>query len=145
MPAGPAASETFPMRIDPRIGIDALSWELDEHGETRGRVLDLSPMGARLERPYVGGPTPRDMPLLLDVPGIDEVLWARAEVMFDQVVASRSPSAGRLGLVRRTGYRIVVAAARDLRLLRELVFDTHRAHELAASDEMGFASCYTRG
>jgi hypothetical protein len=29
--------------------------------------------------------------------------------------------------VRRTGYRLVVAAARDLRLLKEFVVETHRA------------------
>ncbi len=121
------------MRTDPRIGIDALCWELDEHGETHGRIIDLSPLGARLERPYVGGRTPRAMPLLLDVPGIDEVLWARAEVVFDQVIASRSPMAP-LGLMRRTGYRIVIAAARDLRMLRDLVFDTHRTRELAIGE-----------
>jgi len=131
------------MRIDPRIGVQALCWELDDHGETSGKVLDLSPLGARLERPYTGGPSQRAMPLLLDVPGIDEVLWARGEVIFDQLVPSPSPYAP-FGLMRRTGYRIVAAAARDLRMLRELVFDTHRTIELAAANSLAFESCYTR-
>ena len=58
------------------------------------------------------------MPLQLEVPGIDEVMWARGDVMFDTLVPSKSPMAGPFGLLRRTGYRIVMAAQRDLRLLR---------------------------
>lgn len=123
------------MRTDPRIGIDALCWELDEHGETYGKVVDLSPLGAKLERPFVAGKTRRlDSPLLFDVPGIDEVLWARGEVMFDRLVPVAGATGGAFGLVRRTGYRIVTAAHRDLKMLRELVFDMHRTRELAEAE-----------
>jgi hypothetical protein len=124
------------MRTDPRIGINALCWELDEDGETHGKIIDLSPLGARLERPFIAGKTRRcDSPLLLDVPGIDEVLWARGEVIFDRLVPSKATSAGPFGLVRRTGYRIVTAATRDLKMLRELVMDTHRQQAIAAAEQ----------
>jgi hypothetical protein len=56
-----------------------------------------------------------------------EVMWARADVVFDQLVASQSPQAGPFGLLRRTGYRIAIAAARDLRLLRDYVFEVYRS------------------
>lgn len=132
------------MRTDPRIDIDALCWELDDHGETYGKVVDLSPLGAKLERPFVAGKTRRlDLPLLLDVPGIDEVLWARGEVMFDQLVPTATPAGGPFGLVRRTGYRIVTAAQRDLKMLRELVCDMHRVREQAAAEarfQLAFAA-----
>jgi hypothetical protein len=84
-------------------------------------AVNLSPNGLRVERPYTGGRTLRGVPLQLEVPEIDEVIWAKGEPTFDHVVMVKNE------LVRRTGYRIVAAATRDLRMLRELVFDSHRA------------------
>jgi hypothetical protein len=108
------------MRLEPRIEVDALCWELIDGREASALVLDLSPWGARIERPFVGGPTPHDVPLQLEVPGFDEVMWARAQPMSDHIVQR-----GR-GLMRRTGYRIVAAAMRDLRMLREYVMETSK-------------------
>ena len=84
-------------------------------------VVDLSSDGARLERPYRGGRIPGAVPLQLEIPGIDETRWARGDVVVDQLVPNAGPDGGRVGLVRRTGYRIAIAAARDLRLLRDYV------------------------
>lgn len=103
------------MRTDPRIEVDAMCWELIDGREASALVVDLSPYGARIERPFVGGAMSHSVPLQLEVPGFDEVMWARAAPTFDQVLQR-----GR-GLVRRTGYRIVAAAQRDLRMLREYV------------------------
>jgi hypothetical protein len=123
-------------RSAPRIDVEALCWECLDGGETSSIIVDLGAAGARIERPFVGGRSPREVPLQLEVPGIDEVMWARGEVCFDQVVAAPSATTGGpFGLIRRTGYRIAVAARRDLKLLRELVFDTHATIErLAAAD-----------
>ena len=77
---------------------------------------------ARALRPAGDSRLDDGVPLQLEVPDVDEVIWAKGEPMFDHVVM-----VGR-ELVRRTGYRIVAAATRDLRLLRELVFDRYRAH-----------------
>src|SRR5512138_1225062 len=108
-------------RGSPRIRIEALCWEPSDGpaGDGRGMAVELSTSGLRIERPYRGGPTRREVPLELEVPGIDEVMWATADACFDQLVPTPGPAGGALGLVRRTGYRIVAAAARDLRLLRE--------------------------
>jgi hypothetical protein len=54
-------------------------------------------------------------------------MWARGDVMFDTLVQSKSAAAGPFGLLRRTGYRIAMAAQRDLRLLKDYVFEVHRA------------------
>lgn len=142
-------------RESPRIGIEALCWELVGAQEISGIAVDLSPLGLRLERPYTGGPTRREAPLQLEVPGIDEVMWARADACFDHLVPSAGPDGGPLGLVRRTGYRIVAAAARDLRWLNELVVETDRASRRARAlrreaerdrmVDLGLASCYRRG
>ena len=145
-------------RESPRIGIEALCWELVGGREVSGLAVELSALGLRIERPYTGGPTRREVPLQLEVPGIDEILWAKADACFDHVVPSAGSAGGALGLVRRTGYRIVAAAARDLRLLNELVIETDRANrarrrearrdrdvDLGARFDLAHASCYLRG
>lgn len=128
-------------RESPRIDVEALCWEVVDGREASALAVDLSPTGLRIERPYVGGPTRREVPLLLEVPGIDEVMWARADACFDVVVPDKQRG-GALGLLRRTGYRLVLAAQRDLRLLRELVVETHRARRV--DEQLAFASCYLR-
>lgn len=163
------AGDNFAMRDlrreGPRIGIEALCWELVGASEISGIAVDLSAAGLRLERPYTGGPTRRSVPLQLEVPGIDEVMWASADACFDHVAPAAGPAGGALGLVRRTGYRIVAAARRDLRMLEEIVIETDRANrqrralrreaarelgpggppEPPLGFELGLASCYLRG
>lgn len=113
-------------RESPRIDVEALCFEMIDGRELAGVALDLSSGGLRIERPYVGGPTRREVQLELEVPGIDEVMWARGDATFDVLVPTRSPAGGALGLIRRTGYRIALAANRDMRRLREVVFETYR-------------------
>jgi hypothetical protein len=115
-------------RESPRIKVEALCWELIDDRETSALAVDLSSLGLRIERPYTGGPTRRTVPLALELPGIDEVMWARGEACFDVLVPRGGPAGGALGLVRRTGYRIALAAARDLRMLNELVVETDRTN-----------------
>ena len=62
--------------------------------------------------------------------------------MFDHLVPAKS-AAGPFGLLRRTGYRIAIAAARDLRLLRDYVM--HHAEVEVEQTSLMFASCYGRG
>ena len=131
-----------PRRTSPRIDLEALCWEvLDDH-ETSAFVVDLSTGGARLERPFLGGRIPRLVPLQLELPGVDEVLWASGEVVFDQLVPTTAPIGGLWGFMRRTGYRLAAAAARDLRLLRDYVYEMHRARR--EEQPLMFASCYAR-
>jgi hypothetical protein len=124
-------------REGPRIDVEAMCWELIDGREAGALAVDLSAGGVCIERPYTGGKTPRDVPLQLEVPGIDEVMWARGETTFDVVVPGTSPT----GLVRRTGYRIVAAARRDLRLIEDFVRETHRATVDAMIDR-ALVSCY---
>ena len=139
-------------RAGPRIDVEALCWEIVDDREVSSLIVDLSSSGARLERPYVGGRLAREVPLQLELPDIDEVLWARGDVVFDQLVERKGPTGGPLGLLRRTGYRIAVAAARDLRLLRDYVHNVYDLHCALVDDDdddrdrdLAFASCYARG
>jgi len=112
-------------------------------------LVDVSTEGARVERPYIGGRIEYEVPLQIEVPGIDEVMWAKGDVVFDKLVPVRNgtPNGGPFGLLRRTGYRIAIAAARDLRLLRDYVWDMHNAQRArdAELDDLGMAACYLRG
>lgn len=83
-------------------------------------IVDLSTDGARLERPFTGGRIEREVPLQIEIPGIDEVMWAKGDVVFDTLVPMRDK--GPFGLLRRTGFHISLAAARDLRLVRDYVY-----------------------
>ncbi len=126
-----------PRRTSPRIDVEALCWEIGGDREVSSLVVDLSSHGVRVERPFVGGRVAREVPLQIEVPGIDEVMWAKGDVVFDQLVPARS-NGGPFGLLRRTGYRIAIAAARDLRLLRDYVHAMYRP----AQDSLMLASCY---
>ena len=120
-----------PRRIDPRVDVETFCSELVGRGERPALVVDLSAVGARIERPYVGGPTPREIDLELEVPEIDEVIWARGEVCFDVVTqAPAGVHGGPLGLLRTTGLRLIRAATRDLKLLRDCVFELRRSRWL---------------
>ncbi len=132
-------------RESPRIDVEAMCWEIVDGRETSSLAVDLSTAGLRVERPYVGGPTLREVPLQLEIPGIDEVMWAKADACFDTIVPSHTPAGGRFGLIRRTGYRIALAAARDLRLLREFVVETARLRDREMEFDLFDASCYQRG
>jgi len=134
-------------RTSPRVDVEALCWEVvDGHRSSTCLAIDLSSMGVRVERPYVGGQRLREVHLELEVPGIDEVMWARGDVASDWLIPTRGPAGGPLGFVRRTGYRLVLAATRDLRILKEYVFETDRLRRRDAQpDELMLASCYLAG
>ncbi len=117
-------------RESPRIDVEAMCWELVDGKEASGLAVDLSSMGLRIERPYLGGPTRREMQIELEIPGIDEIMWAKAEASSDVLVPTEGPAGGPMGLIRRTGYRLIVAAQRDLRMIREYVFETDKLRRL---------------
>lgn len=113
--------------------------------EASAIAVDLSTEGLRIERPFVGGRIEREVPLQLEVPGIDEVMWAKGDVVFDRLVQDKLHG-GPFGLIRRTGFRIALAAARDLRMLRDFVYEIHHAKTaLEESANLAMASCYMRG
>lgn len=134
-------------RLMPRIDVETFCSELVDGHDRPGLVVDLSPEGLRLERPYAGGPTPREIVVELEVPDVDEVIWARGEVCFDRLRQAPAGQGGAFGLVRTTGLRLVAAASRDLRLLRDCVIETHRVRVARerADEHLLDAACYARG
>lgn len=104
-------------------------------------VIDLSEDGLRLQRP-LGGPRTRNLQLELEIPGIDELVWAAGEICFDEVW--RVPA----GITRTSGIRLIAAAQRHKRMLREYVEDmwrVRRAQTIDVGEMLIDASCYLRG
>ncbi len=138
-------------RVTPRIDVETFCSEVVSGRDHPGLVIDLSAEGARLERPYGGGPSPREIVLELEVPDVDEVIWVRGEVCFDQIRQAPPGQGGPFGLLRTTGLRLVTAAARDLRMLRDCVFEIYRARHrepdtgAEPSEMLLDAACYARG
>jgi hypothetical protein len=136
-------------RESPRIDVETLCWEVvnGQSGASSGIAVDLSSMGLRIERPYTGGMTRREVQLEIEVPGIDEIMWAKGDACSDILVPTNTPAGGPMGLIRRTGYRLVLAATRDLKMLREYVFDTDRTRRREERDRefsLMYATCYDR-
>ncbi|HEU5056785.1 MAG TPA: PilZ domain-containing protein [Kofleriaceae bacterium] len=137
-----ATDPTDPRRLGPRVPLDSLCTELHGGSFRHALVVDVSEDGLRIERPF-GGPRSRQLQLELEIPGVDEIGWAAAEVCFDEV----RRGAGGTGIIRTSGLRLVSAAQRHRRILREYVLDTWR--ELRREADIGAylvdASCYLRG
>lgn len=108
-------------------------------------VIDLSEDGLRLQRP-IGGPRVRQLAIELEIPGIDEVMWARGEICFDEVWRTRDPAVPG-GMTRTSGVKLVSAASRHLRMLREFVHDSWRVIKPDADFDQTLmdAACYARG
>jgi hypothetical protein len=128
-----------PRRFGPRITVESFCSELHGDSLRHALVVDMSEEGVRLERP-IGGPRSRSLQLELEVPGMDEIVWARGEVCFDEV--RRGPGGG---ILRTSGVRLVSTAARHRRILREYVNDTWRQQQPDVSDCLLDAACYLRG
>jgi hypothetical protein len=115
-------------RLAPRIGIEAFCSEIVDDEERHAMVLDLSANGFRLMRPFATARQLGDLQLELELPGVDEIIWARGQVCFERVVSKRGG-----GLVLTTGVRVAAAASRDRRLLRDYVLEHRRAQAALAT------------
>lgn len=118
-------------RESPRVPVEALCTEYVGHKSRPALALDLSDGGLKLVRPFQPGARERILQIELELPGVDEIVWAKGEICFDEI--RRAPvGSGLMGLVRASGIRLAAAAARDLRMLRDFVYFMARER----SDEM---------
>ncbi len=120
-------------RIAPRIPVDGLCGVVSHDELHHAAMLDLSAIGLRLERPFDPSTARPVVQLEIELPGIDEIVWARGEVSF----AFLSPMPGRTadGQPRfwcRAGLRLTTVCQRERRLLRDYVLETRRARSRAA-------------
>jgi hypothetical protein len=121
-------------RLDPRIPVDTLCSEVVDDREHFGVLVELSPNGVRLERPLVGRREGNIVQLEFELPDADEIIWAKGEVCFDRY--GRGSDGSGVNAVRTTGVRLVAAASRHLRMLRDWVAATVDAQRRARQDDI---------
>jgi hypothetical protein len=117
-----------PRRRTPRILVDGLCGVVTDRDLRHASLRDLSEHGLRLELPFDPASARRTVQLEIDLPGVDELVWASGTVTF----AVLTPLPGRTadGQPRfwcRAGLRIDAMCGSEQRLLREYVRDAHAA------------------
>ena len=110
-----------PRRQNTRIAVESLCSEIAADAERFALVTDLSADGLRLQRPLGGARPGRILQVEFEIPGYDDMIWASGEICFDQIWQRDRR------IVRTTGIRLVRAAQRHLRVLREFVVESQRA------------------
>jgi len=123
-----------PRRRASRISLDGLCGVVANDDLTHASLRDLSDVGVRLERVFDPKTARPIVQLEIELPGIDEVVWARAIVKH----AVLTPLPGRTadGQPRfwcRAGLRLGGVCQRERKLLHDYVFESRRAIELAAT------------
>jgi hypothetical protein len=120
----------YSKRLDPRIPVETLCSEVVDDREHYGMLVELSPNGVRLERPLAGRRDGSIVQLEFELPDADEIIWAKGEVCFDRYRRLDGNA------VRSTGVRLVAAASRHLRMLRDWVAATVEARQRARQDDV---------
>lgn len=117
-----------PRRLAPRIVVDGLCGVVAERDLQPASLVELSSIGLRIELPFDRTYARETLQLEIELPGADEIVWARGRVTF----AHLSPMGGRHAdgeprLWCRAGIHIEAAAGRERRMLRDYVVETRRA------------------
>lgn len=120
-----------PKRTLSRVPVETLCSEVVADREQYGLIVDLSESGLKLQRPLRGRAESRIVQLEFELPEVDEIVWAKGEICFDQLW--RGPAQG---VVRTSGVKLVAAAARHLRLLRDYVIAAREARR--ATEDPGY-------
>jgi len=115
-----------PRRQGPRVTVESWCGVVTHHDLRHASVLELSELGVRLERVFDPRVAARTVALELELPGVDEIIWARADVVFARLTPLGGVHAsGQPRLLCRAGLRIADAASRHLRLIRDYVFASY--------------------
>ncbi|MBT8494182.1 MAG: PilZ domain-containing protein [Deltaproteobacteria bacterium] len=117
-----------PRRLAPRIHVDGLCGVVAGNQLRHASMRDLSALGLRLERPFDPRTASRFIQLEIELPDIDEIVWASAEVTFARLtpMGGQHPN-GEPRLWCQAGVRLRQVATAERRLLRDYVVETRRA------------------
>lgn len=106
-------------RRAPRILLDGLCGVVTGDAVQPAAMSDLSTLGLRVERPFDPKRARPIVQLELELPGIDEVIWASATVTHAWLTPMRGG-----GFWCRAGLKIEDTARREKKLLRDYVIET---------------------
>ena len=114
-------------RLAPRIVVDGLCGVVAKHDLRHAAMIELSAIGLRIELPYDRSAATRSVQIEIELPGVDEIIWARGEVTFAHLSPMGGLHAdGQPRLWCRAGIHIADAARHDRRMLRDYVLETRR-------------------
>jgi len=120
-------------RLAPRITVDGLCGVVSRDELRHAALLDLSALGLRIERVFDPASASRVVQLEIELPGIDEIVWARGEVTFAHLSPMGRHPDGQPRFWCRAGVRIDRITRPERRLLRDYVIETRRARRRAAA------------
>ncbi len=119
------------LRQQYRTPVETLCTEVVGDLEQYSLVTELGETGLRLQRPLYGRLSSRIVQLEFEMPEVDELVWAKGLVCFDQLWPARDQNHfGHRPMVRTSGVRVLAAATRHMKMLREYVMEK-RLHEPA--------------
>ncbi len=118
-------------REQKRIPVCTFLTEYVDERARRGMITDISEHGLRVQRPLC--PTHRRsrmVQLEFELPGTNDVIWARGEACFDELSeAPFGPAAGGpAATIHSSGVRLVTLADRHRRLMREYITERRRRY-----------------
>jgi hypothetical protein len=120
-------------RRAPRISIDGFCGVVTNDDLRPAAMSNLSTLGLRVERPFDHKAAKSVVQLEIELPGIDEVLWASASVTHAYLTPMPGVTAdGQPRFWCRAGLRIADTSQRERRLLRDYVIETLRLRRTAA-------------
>lgn len=112
-------------RRAPRIIVDGLCTVVANDHVRPASMSDLSTLGLRVERPFDPKAAKPVVQLEIELPGLDEVMWASAVVTHAQLTPMPGHTAdGQPRFWCRAGLRIADTSQRERRLLRDYVIET---------------------
>lgn len=124
-----------PRRHAPRIPTDGICGVVSGRALRPAAMLDLSWMGLRLELPFDPAASSRTLQLEIELPGLDEIVWARGRVTFARLTPMGGQHAdGQPRMWCKAGVLIDLAAASERRLIRDFVIESQRAQAAASVD-----------
>lgn len=119
-------------RRAPRISVSGFCGVAVDNDLHHASLTNLSMDGLRVEGPY----RPQDgakrvLQLEIELPGVDEVLWASAVVTRAVVTPLRTPADERPRFWCRAGLRIGETSRSERRLLSDYVIESLRSRQFA--------------
>jgi hypothetical protein len=121
-------------RLAPRIFVDGFCGVVTANDNlTHASLLDLSATGLRLERVFDPKAAAKLVQLEIELPGIDEVVWASAAVTHAYLTPFGKNPDGQPRFWCRAGLRITEVCRREKKLLRDFVVESLVARRAAAS------------
>jgi len=110
-------------RRAPRISLEGFCSVAVDDALHHAHLTSLSTLGLRVEQPSRTATTRRMVQLEIELPGLDDVIWASAYITDVRIAYGRQP------WLCRTGLQIASIATRERRLLRDYVVEHMVARE----------------